>query len=81
MMSCQLNEQSAYISGDISATGSGKSYHFVRPERQALHSVSIARHPLRQQWRTHLNFFNGLEYEPTVECDAMMASTGKKEMN
>lgn len=28
--------------------------------------------------KTSLNFFKGFEYEPTVDCDAMMAGTGKE---
>lgn len=31
---------------------------------------------MRQRLGTHLNFFKGFEYEPTVDCAAMMASTG-----
>lgn len=27
-----------------------------------------------------MNFFRGFAYEPTVDCDAMMAITGKEEM-
>lgn len=80
-MFCPLAEKSAYISDDISALDPRKSYHFVRPGRQAYTIVNIARHKLRQQKGTHLNFFNGFEYEPTFDCDAMMANAGKTDRN
>lgn len=35
---------------------------------------------MRQQYWTHLNFFKGFEYEPTVDCAAMIADTRRKEI-
>ena len=81
MMFCQLTGESAYISDNISGMDSDKSYHFVRPGRQAYNIVNIARNTMRQQQGTHLNFFKGFEYEPTVDCDAMMAKIEKKRIN
>ena len=75
-MFCQLSEDDAYIRDDIAEMDSNSSYHFVRLGRRAYKNFSMSANTMRQRLGTHLNFFKGFEYEPTVDCAAMMASTG-----
>ena len=79
-MFCPLTVEIAYVSIPHFALSSDKSHHFARQERQAYMAVNIGRNPTRQHQETHLNFFRGFEYEPTFDCEAMMADTGMKEI-
>lgn len=41
--------------------------------------VKVISNARKNQEETHLNFFKGFEYEPTVDWEAMMADSGMKE--
>lgn len=41
--------------------------------------VKVISNARKNQEETHLNFFKGFEYEPTVDWEAMMADRGMKE--
>lgn len=41
--------------------------------------VKVILNARKNQEETHLNFFKGFEYEPTVDWEAMMADRGMKE--